>query len=366
MAGEPSGAAREIALSGQRHPRFAAEVSEIVAGRMEAAGWRVARLKDGDPAALDAPRLVLLGNLRSFPRYRRLLRERPERPYTVAWQFDPLPPEVMPRLAERTGVAAARLSDVLARQRRVAGIQWSRPLQRGLPWLGFQLSALLTRPRLPGLPVHVKDLRGALRVWASVQEALADGWVDAFFGSTGGTVGFLRSRGVACELAPVAWAPGFGEDRQGKRDIDVLFLGSLSRRRRRRWLALRRRLEAEGLRVEEVAGGCYDEERTQLLNRTRLLVHLHRISWDTPWIRWGLATSCGVAIASEPLRRSEPMRPGIDQIEAPLEELAEAIATRLRDPEGTAAMVASCRERLAAHLSIDTSLERILASGPAP
>ncbi|MGI9591750.1 MAG: hypothetical protein ACR2P8_10315, partial [Myxococcota bacterium] len=82
--------------------------------------------------------------------------------------------------------------------------------------------------------------------------------------------------------------------------------------------------------------------------------------WDNTWVRWGLAASCGAVVVSEPLIDPEPMRPGVDHVEAPLEAMSEAILERLADPLGSARMVATCRARLREELSVDASVARVL------
>jgi len=351
-----------VALVSKQGCEFSADLSRIVAARIEAAGHRCLVVKDGDPQALAADRIVLLGNLRSFGRYRMLLRARSERPRTVLWEFDPLPPRSISRLAERVGVRAARLSDHLAGLQHNQSVPWARAGKRLIPWLGFRFSAAAIGRRLDGSPVRPREIQGALGAWASLKQVLGEEWLDAIYVTSNEKVGFLRDRGVACGFAPVGWAPGFGEDRGLERDIDVLFLGLLDRSRRRRWHEVRSQLEASGAHVVEVSRGCYGEERTRLLNRTRILVHLHHVHWDNPWLRWGLAASCGALVVSEPLIDPEPMRPGVDHVEAPLEAMSEAILERLADPMGSARMVASCRERLREALSVDASVARVLGA----
>jgi hypothetical protein len=93
-----------------------------------------------------------------------------------------------------------------------------------------------------------------------------------------------------------------------------------------------------------------------------VLVHLHKLPWDTPWMRWVLATSCGVLVVSEPLGDPDPLRPGVDYVEAPASEMAAAIQARLADRSGSARMVASCEERLRDRMSMDASLRRVLGA----
>jgi hypothetical protein len=358
MGGE-IGATLGVAVASQGEP-FAVELSQTVAECIGSLGHRPMVLRDGDSRALSADVLVILGPIRLFPNLRQLLHRREDRPHTVIWDYDPVPPSSMPRLAVRIGVAAARLSD------RLDGLggraPWLRPLQRMLPWPMFRFSAACTRLGLHGRRLHTREIHTPFKLWVCLQDVLAEGWVDGLYVTTREKQRFLESRGVSACFAPIGWAPGFGEDLGQERDVDVLFLGGLAKwRRRRRWERLKGELEAEGLRVAEIRRGCYGEERVALLNRTRIMVHLHRIPWDSPWLRWGRAAACGVLVVSEPLVDPSPLRPGVDHVEAPLEEMPRAIRERLADRAGSARMVEACRAVLRDQLSMVASLEKILA-----
>jgi hypothetical protein len=357
--------ALSVALTRWRDHRDAPalELAVIMEARLRALGHRPFVVEDGEHRALESECLILFGDGRTFPRFRRLLRRRATRPRTVLWQFDPLPPTGLSEGAERPGLAAARLSLVLDALPRLGGISWYRVLQRWLPWPLFRASARAARDSTPGGPPRVRELRGSLESWAWIRRAWREGWLDALYMSTGQRVRFLQARGIPSAFAPLGWAPGLGEDRgPGSRDIDVLFLGGLKRadRRAERWELLRGELEGAGLRVTQVVRDCYGEERTALLNRARVLVHLHKLPWDTPWMRWVLAASCGVLVVSEPLGDPDPLRPGVDYVEAPVAEMAGAIQARLADGPGSARIVASCQERLREQMWMDTSLERVL------
>ena len=97
--------------------------------------------------------------------------------------------------------------------------------------------------------------------------------------------------------------PRFGEDQGKQRNIDVLFVGNLSRGRLRqgRLKAIAKRLENNGLNVEIHKGGYFGDRRLDGLNRTKIMLHVHQFPWDTPWMRWLRASACGAAMASEPL-----------------------------------------------------------------
>jgi hypothetical protein len=89
-----------------------------------------------------------------------------------------------------------------------------------------------------------------------------------------------------------------------ERDIDVLFLGDVRVARRRRALDF---LQSSGINVT-VAGSWEDpqywgENRTKLLNRTKILLNIPRTAGDYSGLRMFLGAANGAVILSEPFCR---------------------------------------------------------------
>jgi glycosyltransferase involved in cell wall biosynthesis len=118
------------------------------------------------------------------------------------------------------------------------------------------------------------------------------------------------------------------------RDIDVLFLGEYRVRRRSRIL---RRLKREGTDVvllgsQSPTKGYWGEARTELLNRTKILLHLPRYPGHlSDRILMGMAN--GALVVSEPMYLPDPYEPGVHYVESSVDQMAETVRRYLADEE---------------------------------
>jgi hypothetical protein len=116
-----------------------------------------------------------------------------------------------------------------------------------------------------------------------------------------------------------------------ERDIDVLWMGKRATRRRSQALdRLREELHAKGVNLYVVDGEerpfVYNEERTELLNRTKITLNLLRTWYDENSLRIAMAAPNRSMVVSEPLLPHVPQyKPGEHYIAAPVEKLAETI-----------------------------------------
>lgn len=312
-------------------------------------GFAVAIATDGAAGHPGVRALVLIG----FPaRFRQTIRmieaAGARRPRVIVWQYEPLPPPDLPHWACRLG---ARTSAVQS------GRRWAKPLFRTL---SAPVDLALTR--LTAEPVSGRMLRFLLDNFAVIRTGTLFGWLDVICVSTEQKRAYLAAMGLPAEFLPVGQQPSFGRDLGQARDIDVLFIGSLKSRRRRAALqGFENNARACGLRVVTTTGPVQGEERTRLVNRARVVLHLHQMSWDTPWMRWCLASANGAVVASEPLCHPEPLRPGTDYLSASLAHLDRAIADLVADAGRLDAMRLACRDTLARHMTLDISLDRLAA-----
>lgn len=151
--------------------------------------------------------------------------------------------------------------------------------------------------------------------------------------------GLLRARG----LDPVELSGGYqldwGKDLGLERDVPVLWLGKPVSRRRRRLLArLRQELREQDVEMLVVDGVehpyVFGEERTRLLNRTKILVNLLREKYDDNAMRYILAAHNRVLIVTEPTLQHTRFESGVHLVEAPPQRLATTICDYLqRDDE---------------------------------
>lgn len=138
------------------------------------------------------------------------------------------------------------------------------------------------------------------------------------------TTEFLLALGIPARTVPFAWYPGLVRPMAWQaRDLDVVFVGSLSERRRRALASL----DAAGLRVRH-AFGVYGAARDELVARARVVLNMHY--WpESPNedLRILHAASQGCAVVSEGLP-DEPRK--LDwAVWTPYPTLAEECARQL-------------------------------------
>ena len=246
------------------------------------------------PDARPGDAILMQGGPHHFPATFARLRSLPpeQRPASVLWQIEPLPPPAA------SGLRPAR------RHAR----EWAK--------------VALRDPR-------INDPRSN---WAILRALRRHGLPTAIAVSTGGRREFLAEQGVESTFAPFGHHEAFGRDLGLERDIDVMFLGAPDVPRRRRIL---RRLRRAGIAVVSEGAwgekGLWGEERTVALNRTKILLNLGRHPGELSGLRLlkGMATRC--CVLSEPIYDPRPFVPGLHYAEAPIESLAEEAAALLAD-----------------------------------
>ena len=131
----------------------------------------------------------------------------------------------------------------------------------------------------------------------------------------------FRRKGIDAQHLQLGWTPAWDHLGDGERDIDVLFLGTVSERRMRALASYGRTLN--GRRAELIfsdnsrpnwrsaEGFVADEQKWQLLRRSKLVLNLHQ--GDAPyfeWLRIVQAIGCGAVVVSEDSVDYEPLVPG--------------------------------------------------------
>jgi len=146
------------------------------------------------------------------------------------------------------------------------------------------------------------------------------------------------------------------------RDIDVLFLGRdvNARGRRARWLELFQRQIGDGVKVVVVDRGLYGAERHALLARTRIVVDIHRVPFNSTGMRFLLVTAGGAALVNEETFDVWLPRPEEHIVEAPREGLAAAVLSLLDDEDRRRRLVDASQNLLRTELSMGKCLTRVL------
>jgi hypothetical protein len=175
----------------------------------------------------------------------------------------------------------------------------------------------------------------------------------------------LRGRGLAPIVVGMGYYPDCGRDLGLTRDIDVVFLGKPGSGRRRRLVEwMRAELARRGIQLLVIDGlshpYVFGEERTQLLNRTKIVLNLLRQTWDDNSMRYFLAAANGALVVSEPTLRHSDFTAGVHLVEAPLDRLADTVQAYLEDEPGRELIVERARKLAVETLNMQATVRRLL------
>lgn len=179
---------------------------------------------------------------------------------------------------------------------------------------------------------------------------------------------FEEKIGIPAVVVPYGHYKTFGHAMSLERDIDVVFLGSLRDRRRAsivRWL--RARFKAMGIRFVVYDGTpgnglVFGEERTRLLNRTRIHLSIMRQPWDDAVFRMLLATPNGAMVVSEPVVDDTPFLPGNHLAVSEINRIPETVAYYLAHEDERQQIVQNAQDLLYNHMTSRLMAEKILQS----
>lgn len=161
--------------------------------------------------------------------------------------------------------------------------------------------------------------------------------------------------------APAAW----GADLHLKRDIPTLWIGNPATPRRKRLLSrVRGDLARKGIPLLLIDGhehpAVFGEERTALLNRTKIVLNFTRAAWDNNTQRHVLAMLNRALVISEPMPRHVPFEPGVHYVEVAVEQMAATVEHFLKNPGQREQMTARAHAFVTEHLTFGSSVRRIV------
>lgn len=355
---------------------IASELLDEVAGAVEVElrdlGFSTVIVRDGDEVGLECSTILFITDPKRYPLYARKLMAMKKRPRTVVWLIGPLAPAEPGGVWREEGLALAQRHEtrmgycgvlgwpIVPYRRRMRNAErFCRWLARG-SWDELA-SRYAAATGMAGGEVDGGVLRIVFHRSHYLEKALGDGWIDRLAVSTMGKHDLLASMGIESVFAPVGVHAKSGKRLGGERDIDVLFLGNTQPGRRRTLLdQLQKGLADAGVELKVVNRACWDDERTALLNRTKLILHLHQIHWDTPWIRLMMGAACGAMMVTEPFVDPRPFEPGTHFVESSAEELLGTIKHYLAHEDERAAVVDQAEALVRERLTLRTSLRKML------
>ena len=179
------------------------------------------------------------------------------------------------------------------------------------------------------------------------------------------TANFLRQKNFDPVVACIRFELCGNSDLGIKRDIPVLWLGKTGSKRRERLLRqVRSELSAQGIEMMVIDGvenpSIFGEERTKLLNRTKIALNLLREPWDDNSLRFFFAAENHVLIVSEPSLPHSPFLPGTHVVEVPVEQITDTICYYLSNDKERQKITESAYQLVTNELTLENSLSKIL------
>jgi hypothetical protein len=195
-----------------------------------------------------------------------------------------------------------------------------------------------------------------------LRHLVQQGLPDLLVVSTPGRREFLAERGITAYWVPLGYHPSqHGHPMGLVREVDVLFLGALEIPRRSRLI---RRLRRRGVDLLTMGSwsdpACWGENRTRLLNRTKILLNIHRYPGELSGLRLILGMANKALVISEPMYSPGHYVPGTHYVSATIEEMPQAIDYYLTHDEERGRIVDEGHRLVSQEVTLAQSVSRIL------
>jgi hypothetical protein len=174
--------------------------------------------------------------------------------------------------------------------------------------------------------------------------------------------------GVPCINVPYGSSSRWHADLNLDRDIDVLWIGSHGSWRRTRELnRIEKALADRNIRFHIVDGRAapfvHGEERTTLINRSKIVLNLMRTSYDDNTLRHFIAMPNRALVVSESmLKHNLQLKPGVHYVEAPLAEIPDVIRFYLDHDDLRAELVENACRETTQELTMHHSVRKIICA----
>lgn len=198
--------------------------------------------------------------------------------------------------------------------------------------------------------------------------AFKKGWVDVFADISAVYAGFWQKRSIPALVAPFGSYSDWYADLNLNRDIDVLWMGKRATKRRSQAIdRLRQELRVHGVEMcvvdNEEEPFVFDQERTKLLNRTKITLNLLRTWYDENSLRICLAAPNRSMIVSEPLLPHVPQyKPGVHYAAAPIKDLAKTILYYLEHEDERLRITENAYQVTTREITFRSSMQTIMSA----
>jgi hypothetical protein len=192
------------------------------------------------------------------------------------------------------------------------------------------------------------------------------GVLDIFAYSSSAAIPGLEQRGFSPVVAYSGSHPSWGSDLHLERDISVLWMGNPRTQWRRQILnRIRQDLRSRGLEmlwIDNVENPfVYGEARTQLLNRTKVIVNIPSMPWDDPSMRPIMASLNGVLTVCLQNCPHSPFIAGEHVVEASPERMADTICYYLDHEDERRRIVQAAHQLVMNEITMQREMERLMS-----
>lgn len=183
---------------------------------------------------------------------------------------------------------------------------------------------------------------------------------------------FAKELEIPAAYLPYGYHKSFGSPLGLSRDLDVVFLGSLRDRRRARIVTnLQGELTKRGISLHIHDGDRYGpmvfgNARSELLNRTKIMLSVMRRPWDDLVFRVLLGAPNGAMIVSELVEDDQPFEPGVHIETTPVAQLADLIGIFLSSESNRVERAEAARHKVMQELRLELMCERFMSSTALP
>ncbi len=335
-------------------------------------GCQADLVDDGDVEALQADILLLAGNCSHFVKFPRLLsRHKGPRPKTILWQLEPFGPPEMTDQAEKIGLKMAMLNRknqprICARLIK-ATVPSHRKLKKFIKEILVKkfIKEMAAQNQQDYSNLDVGDLSFIMDQHRWLKKRYSQSWCDFVFASTIPRCRLLNNMGIPAGYVPVGYHKGWGQKLETIRDIDVLFIGYANTKPRLSALkTIQQTLANKGINLVIESLGCYGQQRTELLNRTRIVLDIIRLPWEMPVMRLLMSMACGALVISNWTGEPVPFTKE-HFVQTDTQNLAEAIIYYLKNENQRQNIADSAHKFITEKLTLQNSVLQILTGSNA-
>lgn len=295
-----------------------------------------------------------------------------KRPLTALWQLDPLPPLILSEDSIKAGLMAAKRFDsfVFSRHidtklKRIIRIpQIHARLNLGIHAVFFMRFLRCLQRRYANIFTGINPfLAGRLfRRYAWIKEKWMSGGIDSIFCSSVPRTEFLRRHNIPAHFLPVGYHPYLGKKLSIKKDMDVVFIGSVMHNKRRGKIVkrLKKQLANRAINLQLFVRRTFGSKRTNVLNRAKVSLNINQGHWDIPGMRFLMSMGCGTMVISETMKFPIPYEPGRHFVQADIDKLPETIAFYLENEDQRNKIVTNANVLVRDRLTMRRVLRKLL------